>query len=222
MHRFALILLATALMGSGLASSAFAADDAPTTHYRWKDASGVVHFGDTIPSSALAGGYDIVNSRGMVVRHVSRELTPAERRATAATVARETAARREVQQRKMEDAQLLAAYPSEHELEESQQAQLHQIQTDIATLETNLRSQEDSLTELLAHAADIEHSGKPIPPYVNKRIADQRQTVNSERSALAQRHTDYTKAEAQFATRLAHYRSLRAKFQADDDSPRQQ
>jgi chromosome segregation ATPase len=94
---------------------------------------------------------------------------------------------------------------------------LHQIQTDIATLETNLRSQEDSLTELLAHAADIEHSGKAVPPYVNKRISDQRKTVNDERSALAQRHADYAHAKAQFAARLEHYRTLRAKFQANSD-----
>jgi outer membrane PBP1 activator LpoA protein len=218
MHRLTLIVLATALVGVGLSAPALAANNAtPTTHYRWKDASGVVHFGDTIPSSALAGGYDIVNSQGMVVRHVSRELTPAERRAAAAIAARESAARREVQQRKVADAQMLAAYPTEHDLERSQQAQLHQIQTDIATLETNLRSQEDSLTELLAHAADIEQSGKPVPPYVHKRIADQRQTVNSERGTLAQRRTDLVNAKQQFAARLQHYRTLRAEFRSDDD-----
>lgn len=216
MHRFALILFAAALIGFGLPAPAVAANNTtPDTHYRWKDASGVMHFGDTIPASALAGGYDIVNSQGMVVRHVSRELTPTERRAAAAAVARETAARREAQQRKVADAQLLAAYPTEQALDASQQAQLQQIQTDIATLETNLHSQEDSLTELLAHAADIEHSGKPVPAYVNKRIADQRKTVNDERSALAQRHADYAQAKAQFAARLEHYRTLRAKFQVE-------
>ena len=222
MHRLTLIALTTALVGVGLSAPALAANNAtPTTHYRWKDASGVVHFGDTIPSSALAGGYDIVNSQGMVVRHVSRELTPTERRAAAAIAARETAARREAQQRKVADAQMLAAYPTEHDLERSQQAQLHQIQTDISTLETNLRSQEDSLTELLAHAADIEQSGKPIPPYVHKRIADQRQTVNSERGTLAQRQADLVNARQQFAARLQHYRTLRAAFQAADDPPQQ-
>jgi hypothetical protein len=222
MRRLTLIVLTTALIGIGLSAPALAANNAtPTTHYRWKDAFGVVHFGDTIPSSALAGGYDIVNSQGIVVRHVSRELTPTERRAAAAVAARETAARREAQQRKVADAQMLAAYPTEHDLERSQQAQLHQIQTDIATLETNLRSQEDSLTELLAHAADIEHSGKPVPPYVHKRIADQRQTVNSERGTLAQRRTDLVTAKQQFAARLQHYRTLRAAFQSADDPPQQ-
>jgi chromosome segregation ATPase len=221
MRRLALTVLTVAVIGFGLSAPAFAAKDTPTTHYRWKDAAGVVHFGDTIPASALAGGYDIVNNQGMVVRHVSRELTPAERRAAAAVAARETALRREAPQTQIADAQILAAYPAENHLDHSQQAQLHQIQTDIATLETNLRSQEDSLTELLAHAADIEHSGKPVPPYVNKRIADQRRTVNGERGALAQRRADLVNARQQFAARLEHYRSLRAKLQAADDPPRQ-
>lgn len=222
MRRFVLTLLTTALIGIGISAAAFAADNStPTTHYRWKDASGVVHFGDTIPASALAGGYDIVNNDGQVVRHVGRELTPAERRVATAAAARDAAKKRDAQLQKVQDAQMLAAYPTARDLDQSQQAQLQQIQTDITTLETNLRSQEDSLTELLAHAADIEHSGKPIPPVVNKRIADQRQVVNSERGALVQRRTDYANAKAQFAVRLEHYRSMRAAFQNGNDPPQQ-
>lgn len=223
MHRLALTLLTTALIAVGVSAVAFAGDNSrPTTHYRWTDTSGVVHFGDTIPSSALAGGYDIVNDKGLVVRHIAPELTPVERRAAAAATARDAAAKRDAHLRKVEDAQMLSAYPTDRDLEQSQQAQLKQMQADIATLETNLRSQEDSLTELLAHAADIEHSGKPIPPEVNKRIADQRQTVNGERDALVQRRADYANAKVKFAARLEHYRALRAKFQNGDDPPQQQ
>jgi len=112
---------------------------------------------------------------------------------------------------------MLAAYPTDKDLEQSQQAQLRQIEADIDTLETNLRSQEDSLTELLAHAADLEHSGQPIPAYVNRRIADQRQTVNDERATLAQRRADLATARTRFASQLERYRALRAKFRSADD-----
>ncbi|MGH8144874.1 MAG: DUF4124 domain-containing protein [Rhodanobacteraceae bacterium] len=193
----------------------------PTTHYRWKDATGVVHFSDTIPASALAGGYDIVNNQGMVVRHVARTLTPAERRAAAATAAKAAAAKRIARQQGVEDAQLLAAYPTDKALEASQQAQLGQLENEIATLQTNLRSQEDSLTELLGHAADLEHAKKPIPPYLHKRIADQRQTINAERSALAQRHDDLANTKAKFAAQLERYRTLRTKFGSSGDPPQQ-
>jgi small-conductance mechanosensitive channel len=204
-----------------MCAPAFAAPPTPTTHYRWKDAAGVVHFSDTIPASALAGGYDIVNAQGLVVRHVERELTPAERRAAAARAAQEAAVRRDAQQRRVADAQMLAAYPTDQDLQASQQAQLRQIQADISSLETNLRSQEDSLTELLAHAADLEHSKQPIPPYVSKRIAEQRQSVNDERAALVQTRADFVQTEVRFAAQLEHYRALRAKFSNAGD-PRQQ
>jgi hypothetical protein len=193
----------------------------PTTHYRWKDASGIMHFSDTIPPSALAGGYDIVNNQGMVVRHVARELTPAERKAAAAAAAKATTARRLARQQGVEDAQLLAAYPTDKALEASQKAQLGQLENEITALQTNLHSQEDSLTELLGQAADLEHAKKPIPPYLHKRIADQRKTVNAERNALAQRHDNLAGTKAKFAAQLERYRALRAKSGSSDDPPQQ-
>lgn len=220
MRRISSCLLSAAVV-CGMCAPAFAAPPTPTTHYRWKDAAGVVHFSDTIPASALAGGYDIVNAQGLVVRHVERELTPAERRAAAARAAQEAAVRRDAQQRRVADAQMLAAYPTDQDLQASQQAQLRQIQADISSLETNLRSQEDSLTELLAHAADLEHSKQPIPPYVSKRIAEQRQSVNDERAALVQKRADFVQTEVRFAAQLEHYRALRAKFSNAGD-PQQQ
>lgn len=209
MHRSCLLVLAATM---AMAASLAAADTTPATHYRWKDTAGVVHFGDTIPASALAGGYDIVDNKGMVVRHVERELTPAERKAAAAAAAKVAAAKRQAQQQSIDDAQLLSAYPTDKSLADSQQGQLLQMQVQITTLETNLRNQESSLTELLGHAADLEHSKQPIPPYVHTRIADQRQAVNTERAALAQQRADLAAAKLRFAAQLDHYRKLRARY----------
>ncbi|MGH8110532.1 MAG: DUF4124 domain-containing protein [Rhodanobacteraceae bacterium] len=220
MRRLVLTLLPAALLAVAIAMPASAANrPTPTTHYRWTDTAGVVHFGDTIPSSALAGGYDIVDNDGRVVRHVPRELTAAERKAEAAATAHATAARRAARQQNLEDTQLLSAYPTDKDLEQSQQAALNQIEADISTLTTNLRSQEDSLTELLNHAADLEHAGKPVPPVVTRRISEQRGAVNSERGALTQRRTDLASAQSRFSAQLQHYRALRAKFRASDDPP---
>lgn len=205
------------LLAVAVAAPAFA-DTTPSEHYRWKDTAGVVHFGDTIPSSALAGGYDIVNNQGRVIRHVERELTPAERRAAAVVAEQQAAAKRVAQQRSIEDAQLLAAYPTDKALQEAQQGQLKQIQADIATLEGNLKDQESSLTDLLAHAAALQHSGKPVPPFVNKRIAEQQDTVNDERNALSRRRADLAAAKLKSAEQLQRYRALRAKYQGDADS----
>lgn len=219
MRRTLPLLLPALLLAASVVTPARAIDNATAVHYRWKDAAGVVHFSDTIPASALAGGYDVVDNDGRVVRRVARELTPAERKAAAAEAAREAAAKRAAQRQSLEDSQMLSAYPTDKDLQQAQRAQLQQIQTDIATLQTNLRSQESTLTDLLAHAADLQHSGGPIPAIVNQRIAEQRGTVNQERNALAQRRADLDQAQTKFAEQLQRYRALRAKYQGNDPQP---
>lgn len=216
MRRTVLLLLPALLLAASAVTPVHATDNTPVVHYRWKDAAGVVHFSDTIPASALAGGYDVVNNDGRVVRHIARELTPTERKAAAAEAARAAAAKRAAQQQSLQDTQMLSAYPTDKDLQQSQQAQLQQIQTDIATLQTNLRSQESTLTDLLAHAADLEHSGQPIPAGVTQRISEQRESVSQERNALVQRRADLAHAQTKFAVQLQHYRALRAKYQGSD------
>lgn len=201
------------MLAAVVALPAMAGPPTPSEHYRWKDTAGVVHFSDTIPASALPGGYDIVNNDGRVVRHVGRELTPAERAAAAAAAAQAAAAKRAANQQHLEDAQMLAAFPTAKALEQSQQGQLQQIEADIKNLQANLGNQEDSLGELLSHAADLEHAKKPIPPYVNKRIAAQRDTVNNERAALVQRRADLANAKLKFAAQLQRYHDLKTKYQ---------
>ena len=215
MRRTVLLLLPALLLAASAVTPVRATDNTPVVHYRWKDTAGVVHFSDTIPASALAGGYDVVNNDGRVVRHVARELTPTERKAAAAEAARAAAAKRAAQQQSLQDSQMLSAYPSDKDLQQTQQAQLQQIQTDIATLQTNLHSQESTLTDLLAHAADLEHSGEPIPAVVNQRISEQRASVSQERNALVQRRADLAHAQTKFAVQLQHNRALRAKYQGD-------
>lgn len=215
MRRTVLLLLPALLLAASAVTPVRASDSTPVVHYRWTDTAGVVHFSDTIPASALAGGYDVVNNDGRVVRHVARELTPAERKTAAAKAAREAAAKRAALQQSLQDTQMLSAYPTDKDLQQSQQAQLQQIQTDIATLQTNLRSQESTLTDLLAHAADLEHSNESVPADVKHRISEQRESVSQERNALVQRRTDLANAQAKFAVQLQHYRALRAKYQGD-------
>lgn len=201
------------MLAAVVALPAMAGPPTPSEHYRWKDTAGVVHFSDTIPASALPGGYDLVNNDGRVVRHVGRELTPAERAAAATAAAQAAAAKRAANQQHLEDAQMLAAFPTAKALEQSQQGQLQQIEADIKNLQANLGNQEDSLGELLSHAADLEHAKKPIPPYVNKRIAAQRDTVNNERAALVQRRADLANAKLKFAAQLQRYHDLKTKYQ---------
>lgn len=200
-----------------LSTLAAAGDITPAFHYRWHDAHGGLHYSDSIPPDAVYLGYDIVNDKGFLVRHVDRQKTPAERAAAEAEAARDAAAQRAARNQAQADRQLLASYPSEAELREAQQAKLAQMQQSIDTTQSNLRSQEQNLTELLTHAADLERSGKPVPAELRKRLADQRQNVTEERNEVARLQGEREATARQMDTELQRYRMLSAKAAQDNN-----
>jgi len=203
--------IATLLCFSTIAA---ARDNTPIFHYRWHDAQGGLHYSDSIPPSAVGLGYDIVDDNGRLVRHIEREKTPQERAAADAEAARIAASKRDADRQKLADTQLLAAYPNEAELREAHQAKLAQMQQGINTTQQNLRSQEQNLAELLAHAADLERSGKPVPAELRKRLTDQRQTVADERNAVMHLQKQREAAAIQLNAELQRYRVLSAKAQS--------
>ena len=196
-------------------STTWAGDVTSTTHYRWRDAQGGLHYSDSIPPDAVRFGYDILNDQGLLVRHVDREKTPAERAAAAAEAAREAAAKRAADQQALADRQLLAAYPNEAELKEAHEAKLAQMQQNINTTQQNLRSQEQNLADLLAHAAELERSGQPVPPFLRKRVTDQRQSVADERNEVAKLQRQRADTARQFDAELLRYRAMRTKERAE-------
>jgi len=88
------------------------------------------------------------------------------------------------------------------------------MQQNIATTQSNLRSQEQNLAELLAHAADLERSGKPVPAALRARLADQRKNVADERNEIAHLQSEREAAAKQQEAELQRYRMLSAKAQA--------
>jgi hypothetical protein len=193
-----------------LSTAAAAGDNTPAFHYRWHDAQGGLHYSDSIPPGAVYLGYEILNVNGMVVRHVEREKTPAERAAAEAEAARAAAAARAAEQQATADRQLLASYPSEAELREAHQAKLAQMQQSIETTRSNLHSQEQNLADLLAHAADLERSGKPVPADLRERLTAQRKTVADERDEVAHLQGQRAAMARQLDAELQRYRLLSA------------
>ncbi len=208
-------LLLPVLLTALLCGVAAGQNVTPTTHYRWHDAQGGLHYSDSIPPEAVRFGYDILNDQGLLVRHVNRELTPAERAAAAAEAARIASAKRAADQQALADRQLLAAYPNEAELKEAHDAKLAQMQQNINTTQQNLRSQEQSLADLLAHAAELERSGQSVPVFLRKRVADQRQSVADERNEVIKLQRQRAETAQQFDAELQRYRALRAKEQSE-------
>lgn len=212
---FSSVLLLTMLLGGAAHAATWKNSSAPTTHYRWHDAQGGLHYGDSIPPTDVRFGYDIIDNNGLLVRHIDRELTPQERAAAAAEATRAAAAKRVADRQALADRQMLAAYPTEAELREAHQADLAQMLQGIKTTQSNLRTQEHDLANLLAQAAEMERDSKPLPPYMRTRVAEQRKIVAGERNQILQLQRKRELTAQQQTVELQRYRALRAKQQGE-------
>jgi len=178
--------------------------------YRWKDASGQSYFSDSLTSEAMKAGYDVVNSRGVVVQHVNRQLTPDERAAAKKLADQQAAAQAIIDQRKRDDAQMLSAYPTEQAFTASQQSQVDNYQQAVKTTQLNLQGQEKTLADLLTRAGDLERAKQPVPPYLTTRIGEQRNTVAGLRTTLQRQQAAEATAKTNMAAEIQRYRQLRA------------
>lgn len=211
-----LALSATIILSLGLAGPASAQQaNSGGVHYRWVDGSGLPHYSDSLTVEALKYGYDVISSNGMVMQHVRKQLTPAERAAAEKQAAEAAAKQRVVEQQKANDIQLLNTYPDEDALKSEQQQVLDHLDEQMSTTRVNLHSQDTALTDLLNRAADEERQKKPVPKFLTDQIATQRNVVANERALLEREKADREATAQQQAQELQHFRELKAAEKAD-------
>jgi hypothetical protein len=197
-----------------LAFSATAFAAPPTgehNRYKWKDTEGNVHFDDVLPEEAMKVGYDVVNSYGLVIKHVERLKTAEEIKAAEQEAARNAAAKQVADEQAKADQQTLAAYPTENELIETQNAQLAMLDQNILATEISLQNQEKSLAEILSHAADLDRTGKPVPAALQSQIDVLRRNIEKQKQYIAAKTQDKADASKKNTAELARYRELRAR-----------
>jgi small-conductance mechanosensitive channel len=205
----ALLLASTA----GMAQNSMQQND---YRYRWNDDHGQMHFSDSLNAEAIKNGYDVLNSNGLVVRHVQRQLSPAERKIADAKEAKQKAVQAAAARQHAEDMQMLNAYPNVRVFRDAQQAEINELEQSVRTTQINLHAQEQNLAELLSHVADLKHQGKPVPAFMQKRIDSQRAAVNDQRATLARQQAAKDAAVKKVAERIARYKKLQAEQNPDN------
>lgn len=213
MHRLA--LGASIILVLGLAGLAVAQTSPGGFRYRWVDAHGLPHYSDSLTSDALKYGYDVINSNGMVMTHVQKQLTPEERAAAQKQAAEAAAKQRAVEDQKSKDILLLNTYSDEAALKIEQQQVLDNLDEQMATTRVNLHSQDAALTDLLNRAADEERAKKPVPKFLTDQIATQRNVVANERALLERQKANREAVAQQQVQELQHFRDLKAAEKAD-------
>lgn len=206
MHKSVLIFAVTAV----LATAAVQAQVKGNVRYKWHDGQGLMHFTDSLTADTMKYGYDVVNDQGLIIQHVPRQLTADERVAANQIAAEEAAKQRIEQDRTNNEAQMMAAYPDEAAYKMFQLQGLDTIDQQINTTQLNMRTQEKALTDLLAHAADLERMHKSVPPAIVDSIASQRVIVTTQRTTLQRQQAARAQLLRDQSVQLARYRLIKA------------
>jgi hypothetical protein len=208
-----LVLAVASCAATAAAITAFAAG-APADHnrYKWRDAQGNLHYSDSVPAEATKFGYDVVNSQGIVVKHIDRAKTADELAAAKVAASKALADRRVAEQHARDDEQLLSNYPQEEDLKRAQQQQLDMLNQQIKSSEVSLRNQEQSLAELLDRAAEAERTGKELPAEQARQLGVMRKKVDAQKVAMARQEAERDEASSHFDEEVAHYRELKARL----------
>lgn len=190
---------------------AFSADGGANQRYqyKWRDLDGRLHYSDSLPASAPQHGYEVVNSRGVVVRRVPRARTAEERAQDTAAAERVQAAQASAQRQVLADRQMLSAYAGEEDLARAHGEQLVMLEQGISSAEAGLTSLETSLSSRLEHAAELEAADKPVPARLTEQIDELRRQIRLQRASIQRRSDELDATTAQFSTEIERYRLLK-------------
>lgn len=202
-----LIALAIAAV---LVSGAAAGQDKAKKLYRWVDKDGKVQFSDTLPPEAIEQARTEINaSSGRTTGSVERALTPeeqAERDRLAAEQARIEAA--EQQERQTEEA-MLASFQTEEDLRRSYGVRVTLMQENLNAIEAGIGSQRNSLTSLLAEAAESELQGKPVNAKQAATIRELRQEMTKQQNMLVIKQAELMKLDEELEHLVQRFHELK-------------
>lgn len=178
--------------------------------YRWTDKDGKVHYSDQVPPEAVDNARSELNDQGITVNKVERALTAEERAAQKAAAEQAAEQARLAEEKARNDEMLLTSYPDEAALERSYQERFDLLDQSIESARIGVQSQQKSLGELLAHAAGLEKSGKPVPAGINQSIELARRQLGEQTDYLKHREAEREALKAEHQSAILHYREIKA------------
>jgi len=181
--------------------------------YKWVDKDGNVTYSDQVPPSEAELAREELNKQGVPVRRVERAMTAEERAELEAQRAAEAIAKREDEEQARRDHVLLGSYPTERDLERAFQERFDLLDQAIEGARIGLSGQEKSLSELLAHAAQLEKAGQRVPAAQQASIETARRQTEEQRGFVKRREAEQQALREEYEQTMQRYRNLVAQHE---------
>jgi len=163
---------------------------------------------DSIPPEYKKYGYDVLNSRGLVVKTVP----PAPTAAELAIIKRREAAEEKRKQLKKEqkekDRELLRVYSSLEEIEKARERKIEDIDNYIALVSKRIESLTEQLDKAEQKAANLERNGREVPVEIRLEIAQLQSQIRDSNASITDRQAEKQTVTNEFAKTYARYEIL--------------
>jgi hypothetical protein len=200
-----------------LVGCALLAAGAEARFYRWVDENGVTHYTDTLPPTQVEKGHTDMNERGMVVGKTLPAKTPEElKRDKELERIRDTEERAKKRQ-EAADKMLLSTFRSIDDLITARDGHLASIEGMVKLTRSNILRLQARLHDLRAAAANLERTGKPIPPQLNQNIGKTEQSIRDAYAVVVDQEQQKQKTLATFASDVKRFRILKGISDTSDE-----
>ncbi len=213
MYGRTLVAIAVAIAMSTAAISVAEAQGATKSGklYKWVDKDGNVHFSDQVPPESADYAREKLNDQGVSVQTVERALTAEEQAKRDAEVKSAADLARTAEEQKKADTALLNSYASEDDLTRAYNQRMDLLEQTIEARRIEINAREQSLSSLVAQAATLERSGKPITDTLKQMITNERSEIDKQKSYLKQKDGEKVTALADYQRDLGRYKSALAR-----------
>jgi hypothetical protein len=130
--------------------------------YRYYDAEGKMVVDYRVPDEYVAGGYEVLNAKGVVIQVVPRELTAEEKAQRDSEEKQRLAAEAEAERLREWDESLMLRYSSIEDIEAARERALRELRIRVSILKSNKRSLKQKVENYQVQAADLERSGQEV------------------------------------------------------------
>ena len=191
------LLLAFLLLGCGVLALAQGKE-----LYRYRNAEGNVVVDYQVPPEYVAGGYEVLNLRGVVLRTVPP--TPsAEELADGSSISPE-----QEQRVRKQDRALLLRYSAVEDIESARDRSLAELRVRVSILESNRKGYSQQIEKYQAQAAELERRGAEVNTELLKTIDELQKKVVSTERQIAERNSEVEAAEENFAAEIERFQLL--------------
>ncbi|MDB4542803.1 hypothetical protein N9241_01025 [bacterium] len=176
--------------------------------YRYYNAEGNMVVDYRVPAEYIAGGYEVLNDDGVVIKVVPRELTEDEKQAADAQQRLDAEAQAEEERLRKWDESLLLRYSSVADIEAARERGLRDLRIRLSILQSNKRSLKHQVESYQAQAADLERSGKEVDVARLRTIEDLQDEIATTERAIVDREQEIEDVSAAYQLDIERFGQL--------------